>query len=244
MGLFRVEIGVRFGVGREPSRWSPIRGFPCLRNWWYDPQTGRFLTQDPIGLAGGVNLYSYAGNNPIAFSDPFGLCPPEWLCKLANFSAGFGDAVSFGLTDVIRDAIDANGVVDQGSGAYIGGFATGIVVDAALGNAAAAAEGSAARGATSALRPKLGAAGGPGAGKNFSKSVQRAEEAAAGGRCRYCGTETIRSKTPHPRRGNTDHAISKRNGGNNSIENANHSCQTCNLSKGSRNADEFIQGGP
>jgi uncharacterized protein RhaS with RHS repeats len=45
-----------------------------MRNRWYDPQTGRFLTQDPIGLAGGVNLYGYASNNPIAFSDPFGLC--------------------------------------------------------------------------------------------------------------------------------------------------------------------------
>lgn len=44
---------------------------------WYDPQTGRFLSQDPIGLAGGVNLYAYAGNNPASYSDPFGLCPPD-----------------------------------------------------------------------------------------------------------------------------------------------------------------------
>ena len=49
-------------------------GFVYLRNRWYDPQTGRFLTQDPIGLGGGVNLYAYAGNNPSMFSDPFGLC--------------------------------------------------------------------------------------------------------------------------------------------------------------------------
>jgi hypothetical protein len=45
-----------------------------MRNRWYDPQTGRFLSQDPIGLAGGVNLYAYAGNNPASYSDPFGLC--------------------------------------------------------------------------------------------------------------------------------------------------------------------------
>jgi RHS repeat-associated protein len=52
-------------------------GFVYLRNRWYDPKTGRFLTQDPIGLAGGVNLYSYAGNNPVSFDDPFGLCEGE-----------------------------------------------------------------------------------------------------------------------------------------------------------------------
>jgi RHS repeat-associated protein len=48
-------------------------GFTFLRNRWYDAQSGRFLTQDPIGLAGGVNLYAYAGNNPVSFSDPYGL---------------------------------------------------------------------------------------------------------------------------------------------------------------------------
>ena len=49
-------------------------GYTYLRNRWYDPATGRFLTQDPIGLAGGTNLYAYAGNNPVAYADPYGLC--------------------------------------------------------------------------------------------------------------------------------------------------------------------------
>ena len=57
-------------------------GYVYLRNRWYDPQTGRFLSQDPIGLAGGVNLYAYAGNNPVSFSDPFGLDHTD--CTIAN----------------------------------------------------------------------------------------------------------------------------------------------------------------
>ncbi|MDU3814956.1 MAG: RHS repeat-associated core domain-containing protein [Pantoea sp.] len=39
---------------------------------YYDPQTGRFTVQDPIGLAGGINLYSYAPN-PLSWIDPLGL---------------------------------------------------------------------------------------------------------------------------------------------------------------------------
>ena len=44
------------------------------RNRVVDPMTGRFTQEDPIGFAGGVNLYAFAGNNPVAFTDPFGLC--------------------------------------------------------------------------------------------------------------------------------------------------------------------------
>ena len=43
------------------------------RNRNYDPQTGRFTQEDPIGLAGGINLYGYAGGDPVNNSDPFGL---------------------------------------------------------------------------------------------------------------------------------------------------------------------------
>jgi RHS repeat-associated protein len=38
----------------------------------YDPQTGRFMNQDPIGLAGGLNLYRYAKNNSLRYVDPSG----------------------------------------------------------------------------------------------------------------------------------------------------------------------------
>jgi RHS repeat-associated protein len=49
-------------------------GLQYRRNRYYDPKTGRFTQEDPIGLAGGLNLYGFAGGDPVNFSDPFGLC--------------------------------------------------------------------------------------------------------------------------------------------------------------------------
>ncbi len=40
---------------------------------YYDPKTGRYLTPDPIGLAGGVNPYVYVGDDPVNSVDPEGL---------------------------------------------------------------------------------------------------------------------------------------------------------------------------
>ncbi len=44
----------------------------------YDPTTGRWLSRDPIGEAGGLNLYAYTGNNPINFIDKSGLENEAW----------------------------------------------------------------------------------------------------------------------------------------------------------------------
>ena len=43
---------------------------------YYDPETGRFISQDPIGLLGGINHYQYAPNH-INWIDPLGLCAKE-----------------------------------------------------------------------------------------------------------------------------------------------------------------------
>jgi RHS repeat-associated protein len=48
-------------------------GLQYMWNRWYDPELGRFISRDPIGFAGGLNLYGYVYNNPLTFVDPFGL---------------------------------------------------------------------------------------------------------------------------------------------------------------------------
>jgi RHS repeat-associated protein len=57
-------------TGRE---YHPRSGLYYYRARWYDPELGRFLTQDPIGHLGGVNLYAYVGNDPVGRTDPLGL---------------------------------------------------------------------------------------------------------------------------------------------------------------------------
>jgi len=56
--------------GRE---YSTATGLYNFRARWYDSQTGRWLSNDPIGISGGLNLYAFCGNNSVNFVDPMGL---------------------------------------------------------------------------------------------------------------------------------------------------------------------------
>ncbi len=53
--------------------WYPEIGLYRCGARFYSPTIGRFLQPDPIGQAGGLNLYAYCGNDPINGADPSGL---------------------------------------------------------------------------------------------------------------------------------------------------------------------------
>lgn len=57
-------------TGRE---WDKETGLYYYRARYYDPMEGRFISKDPIGFNGGINLYNYVQNNPVNFIDPTGL---------------------------------------------------------------------------------------------------------------------------------------------------------------------------
>ncbi len=50
-------------------------GLNYYRARYYDPNVGRFMSEDLIGFAGGINFYDYVENNPVLLTDPFGLAP-------------------------------------------------------------------------------------------------------------------------------------------------------------------------
>jgi RHS repeat-associated protein len=97
---------------------------------YYDPATGRYLTSDPIGLQGGINPFTYAGNNPANLIDPKGLfvaggaitipsailvaaayyamLPPEQQRAMANDLKRFWDWLRNETTDKDEESCDTD----------------------------------------------------------------------------------------------------------------------------------------
>jgi RHS repeat-associated protein len=84
-------------------RLDPETGFYHLRARDYAPMIGRFVQPDPIGMAGGINLYAYVGNDPLNRTDPWGL----WTLQIGfNFSVSLG---RFGISGGVGVVIDSQG---------------------------------------------------------------------------------------------------------------------------------------
>ncbi|HEY3413117.1 MAG TPA: RHS repeat-associated core domain-containing protein [Armatimonadota bacterium] len=93
-------------------------GLVLMTHRYYDPATGRWLTRDPIGYNGGINLYGYVGGDPVNGSDPSG------------YSASLAlEAGQFFLRAAVAEEIVGGGPADPvGDGAVVITAGVGVIV--------------------------------------------------------------------------------------------------------------------
>jgi RHS repeat-associated protein len=113
--------------------------FRYNRARYYDAEIGRFISRDPIGIAGGINLYGYSRNNPVNRLDISGLCEepeeptdpkdPDWTDWFKNMFDAFASAAAkigaalAGVGGGIAGALGLPSTIGQAGGACAGGNA-------------------------------------------------------------------------------------------------------------------------
>ena len=111
--------------GFQGGLYDPDTGLVEFGCRWYDAETGRWISKDPILLDGGWNVYAFCDNDPVNRTDPSGLCEDVGRSFGDKFFDGYYVGTGFGESALnyycsILDNPDST-FLDK-TGAYIGGF--------------------------------------------------------------------------------------------------------------------------
>ena len=83
-------------VGYTGHRWQDASGLSLTLYRGYDPELGRWVSEDPAGRADGLNLNAYAGGNPVRFTDLLGLCSCDDECPSGSWDVDVTLSYAFG----------------------------------------------------------------------------------------------------------------------------------------------------
>ena len=108
------SAGTPFGYGGANGCQTDLdASLVLMGHRYYDPRTGRFLTQDPAGS--GNNWYAYAGNNPVNKTDPSGLMPQMSLPEGSSpqNSPGYMGMNTMAEVENAMEILAYNALIDQ-----------------------------------------------------------------------------------------------------------------------------------
>ena len=98
---------------------ADIHGGPYYRARYYDQAAGRFVSEDPIRLRGGINFYAYVKNHPTLLRDPSGrACWGGGVSGSGAFSAFWIGAGAEGSFYFVGDSTGNQGVLDCNGGGF------------------------------------------------------------------------------------------------------------------------------
>ena len=108
------------GFGGQAGYYSYASGLILCTHRYYDPSNGRWLTRDPMGYAGGVNLYGYVQNSPVGWDDPLGydMAAGAIISGGLRLAAGT-ELVGLGPENPVADGVA--GAILLGAGLLAGG---------------------------------------------------------------------------------------------------------------------------
>jgi len=128
VNTYRYDDWGKLVAGTSESVYNPLRfkarehdegtGLIFMRARYYYPSIRRFISEDPIGLAGGINLYTFSGNDPVNNADPTGnaCVATYWI----QFNMESGDIIN--MTHLFTECDDDE---KRGGGGGGGGKAGG-----------------------------------------------------------------------------------------------------------------------
>jgi len=103
-GAAQVKVGRIGNHLRFPGQYHDSEtGLHYNRSRYYSPALGRYLSRDPVGFLGGLNLYLYAGNDSINGADPLGLF--GWNDALSIAGGVFAAVVAVDLVVVAAPVV-------------------------------------------------------------------------------------------------------------------------------------------